>query len=122
MSENNERRRREKRPITLEDVEKHLTRQDEAVRRGNLFAIIMLGSSAVLVGIAVWVGNAVSSSIGLLANCGLLWLCGFGVMFWALHRMRVLKLMGIVVLACFIILLFVLLLVRLFLFPLPILT
>jgi len=123
MAENNERRRREKRPITLEDVEKHLNQQDAELRRGNLFAILVLGSSLVLVGIAIWVGNAVSYRIGLLGNCSLLWFSGFGIMFWALCRMRVLKLRSIrILLACSISFLFLLILLLLYLFPPPILT
>ena len=88
MSENNERRRREKRPVTLEDVEKHLNQQDAELKRGNLFALTMLGSSIMLVGLAIWVGNVVSGHIGiaLLGNCSLLWLWGLGVIFWAWRR------------------------------------
>ena len=93
MSENNERRRREKRPITLEDVEKHLTRQDEAVKWGNCFTMLTIGFSIMLVGLAIWIGNLVSGRIGiaLLGNCSLLWLGGLGVVFWAFLRTRKIK-------------------------------
>ena len=78
---------KEKRPITLEDVEKHLNQQDERVRRGNCFAVMIVGFSVVLVALGLWVGNVCPPSI-VPWYCGVLILWGLGLMVWGLRRMR----------------------------------
>jgi len=86
MSENNERVRREKRPITLEDVEKHLNQQDAGASRVNRFTVLTLGGSIVLVGVALWIGNLIPSPTIVRGYCVVLWLWGLGLMAWGLYR------------------------------------
>ena len=79
---------KEKRPITLEDVEKHLNKQDAELKRGNRLAISMLGASVVFVALGLWIGNVIPSLIIIQGYCYVLALLGLGLMAWALCRKK----------------------------------
>jgi len=91
MSKKNERGHREKRPITLEDVEKHLNQQDAGASCVNRFTVFTLGVSIVLVGAALWIGNLIPSPTIVRWYCVVLWLWGLGLMGWVLCRNRKIK-------------------------------
>jgi fatty acid desaturase len=75
---------------TLEDIEKHLKRQDRQIVRETWLTISIFGGSIIMVAVGLYIGRVLSPAIFYWQYIFLL-VCGFGIMTWALRKSRKIK-------------------------------